>query len=76
MSAQQKRKELVYENAVYENTVKTVQLYPQGNSVQNRLSPAVTKLNETRNLILEFDDLRNDADYYFVRFVHCNADSF
>ena len=68
------QKEIKYENAVYESTIKTVQLYPAGNSVQNRLSPAVVKLNETRNLVLEFDDLRNDADYYFVRFVHCDAD--
>ncbi|OEK04924.1 type IX secretion system plug protein [Roseivirga misakiensis] len=68
------QKKLVYGDHVYENTIKTVQLYPQGSSIQASLTPAVKELNDGPNLVLEFDDLRDDADYFFVYFIHCNAD--
>ena len=67
------QKMLRYRNSVYEPTIKTVQLYPKGNTVQTMLDPAVREMGETQPLILEFDDLKNNADYYFVYFVHCNA---
>tara|TARA_R100000005_G_scaffold95135_2_gene75523 strand:+ start:7328 stop:8647 length:1320 start_codon:yes stop_codon:yes gene_type:complete len=74
LMAFQKKKELQFEDTVYESEIKTVQMYPEGGSIQNSLSPAIAELGQTTKLILEFDDLRNDADYYFVQFIHCNAD--
>ncbi|MFY0592296.1 DUF5103 domain-containing protein [Roseivirga sp.] len=68
------QKELRYQDRVYEPSIKSVQLYPQGTSIQASLSPAVKELNQGAQLTLEFDDLREDADYYFVYFIHCNAD--
>jgi len=68
------QKQLTYSNQVYEPTIKTVQIYPNGNSVQAVLDPAVTQLNGRRPLVLEFDDLKKDAEYYFVKLIHCNAD--
>lgn len=68
------QKQLVYQDRVYEPTIKTVQLYPSGNSIESTLAPAVKDINEGPDLRLEFDDLRDDADYYFVYFIHCNAD--
>lgn len=68
------KKELQYADVNYEPTIKTVQLYPIGASVQNSFEPAVIKMDDRRKLILEFDDLREDADYYYVYFIHCNAD--
>ncbi len=70
----QKKKELKFEDTVYESEIKTVRMYPEGSSIQSSLAPAVTELGQTTKLLLEFDDLRNDADYYFVQFIHCNVD--
>ena len=70
----QKKKELKFEDTVYESEIKTVRMYPEGSSIQSSLAPAVAELGQTTKLLLEFDDLRDDADYYFVQFIHCNAD--
>ena len=68
------QKELRYENATYESTIHSVQLLPQGNGINDRFAPSVKNINDRSTLVLEFDDLTEDADYYFVRFIHCNAD--
>ena len=68
------QKQLVYQDQVYESSIKTVQLYPKGTTIESTLAPAVKDIGEGPNLTLEFDDLREDADYYFVYFIHCNAD--
>lgn len=74
LRAFQTEKELLYRDAAYEASIKTIQLIPSGTTVQSRISPAIQKLDDRPNLVLEFDDLKDDADYYFVRFIHCNAD--
>lgn len=38
------------------------------------VSPPVTTTGIANRLTLSFDDLREDADYYYVYFIHCNAD--
>jgi hypothetical protein len=53
----------------YEPQIKTIQLYASGNT----LNPAVTGLGQA-NLILEFDDMRNQNDSYYARVIHCNHD--
>lgn len=68
------QKQLLYQDQVYEPTIKTVQLYPNGPSIQSLLAPPIKDIDDNTELFLEFDDLRNDADYYFVYFIHCNAD--
>jgi hypothetical protein len=70
----QAKKVVLYQDQAYEATIKTIQLLPEGNSIQSRIAPAIKKLEDGPGLVLEFDDLRNDADYFFVRFIHCNAD--
>ncbi len=72
LSAQQKQ--LLYENKTYEPGIRTVQLIPEGNGISDRFAPSVKNLADRSKLVLEFDDLAQDADYYFVRFIHCNAD--
>ena len=67
------KKTLAYQDRVYEENIKTVQLYPKGTSIQANLEPAVIQLNGSKKLRLEFDDLKDDADYYYVYFIHCNA---
>lgn len=72
LTAQQK--DLIYDNHAYEASIRSVQLLPQGNGISDRFAPSVKNIQERINLVLEFDDLAQDADYYFVRFIHCNAD--
>ena len=67
------QKKLQFENKVYEPTIKTVQLNYRGNSVESAISSPVGIVNQ-RRLNLSFDDLNEDADYYYVYFIHCNAD--
>lgn len=66
-------KELRYENATYEEEIRTVKLYPNTGSFYDVLEPSVTQLGQV-NLTLEFDDLVQDAETYKVRLIHCNAD--
>lgn len=72
LSAQ--KKDLIYDNQAYEASIQSIQLLPQGNGITDRFAPSVKNIQDRNNLVLEFDDLAEDADYYFVRFIHCNAD--
>ena len=63
---------LQYNNHTYDTNIRTVRLNPAGNNVQSSIAPPVTKVGQS-NLMLSFDDLKEDADYYYVYFVHCNA---
>jgi hypothetical protein len=56
----------------YEPQIKTIQLHPN-TSAEADLMPAVTRLGQW-NLLLEFDDLRNQRDNYNARIIHCNHD--
>jgi hypothetical protein len=62
-------KQLLLEDATYENEIKTVRLFQQGNP----LSPAVIRMGQW-NLMLDFDDLTTERDNYNARIVHCNHD--
>jgi hypothetical protein len=57
----------------YEPQIRTVAVHPAYNDPQANLEPAVTKLGEW-NLMLEFDDLRDQRDNYYVKIIHCNYD--
>lgn len=64
------QKKLVFENRTYEAEIKTVQLYSQKQEFRSNLLPAVTSINQN-DLMLEFDDLRNDINNYYARVIHC-----
>ncbi len=68
------QKKLAYTDKAYEPTIQTIQFYPASSTVQGTLEPAVIGMNDGKEWQLHFDDLRQDADYYYVRFIHCNAD--
>jgi hypothetical protein len=72
--AQRNRGQVIWQDKVNEAQFKSIRIYPEGNMPQAALEAAVIGLNDNRNLILEFDEIADDFDYYFVRFVHCNAD--
>lgn len=48
-------------------------LYPEATSDQRSIRPAVVPIEE-QNLILEFDDLWEDRENYYVRLAHFNSD--
>lgn len=67
-------KKLLLDNVNYEASIKTVQLYPLLGYPQDEIQPAVVSLKQQIPLILEFDDLFEEVDNYYVKLIHCNAD--
>lgn len=59
---------------VYDDRIKTVQLYPEGQQPRTQLYGPVIPLLGRARLLLEFDELYNDAVYYQAKIIHCNAD--
>lgn len=54
----------------YEDQIKTVLLYPNSGGQRENLLPAAVPLQE-QNLLLEFDDLQNQRNNYYVKIVNC-----
>ncbi|HKI88310.1 MAG TPA: DUF5103 domain-containing protein, partial [Draconibacterium sp.] len=59
-----------YENAVYNENIKTVLMYRDGFELSN----PVIELGEDANLVLKFDDLSGEVKDYYYTIVHCDAD--
>lgn len=67
------QKKLLYQDAVYEENIKTVMVHPPGTGTRDNLMPAVAPLS-AQNLLLEFDDIQESRNNYYVKLLHCNAD--
>ena len=67
------QKKLEYINKTYEKEIKSVQLYSNKREYRSHLLPAVTQMYQN-DLVLEFDDLRNDINNYYAKIIHCNYD--
>lgn len=65
--------DLVPKDFIYEESIKTVLLYPQGLSRTDVLHAPVIGLDQRQTLTLRFDDLAEQADDYYARIIHCNA---
>lgn len=59
-----------YENAVYNENIKTVLMHRDGFELSN----PVLGLNEENPLVFKFDDLSGEVKNYYYTFVHCDAD--
>ncbi len=57
---------------VFVDHIKTVQLFPRYNNIQNEILPPILKLNQQAHLELNFDDLSEDGINYAAKIVHCN----
>ncbi|HYF69418.1 MAG TPA: DUF5103 domain-containing protein [Ohtaekwangia sp.] len=68
-NSQSNPKQLKLRDLAYEESIKTIRLFPSGAPTL----PAVTPLG-TWNLVMEFDDLKSDRENYLARIVHCNHD--
>ena len=64
------QKSLVFDNKTYEPQIKTVLCY---SPAQSALPSGITAKN-SQHLLLEFDDLREERENYYVRLIHCNYD--
>jgi hypothetical protein len=62
-----------YQDRTYIETIKTVQLYPAGNPIRQIRYP-VMSLRSNQQLMLEFDEVYEDAFSYLVKIIHCNND--
>jgi Domain of unknown function (DUF5103) len=69
------QKNLVFEDRVYEPQIRTAQCFPMqaSDGNPNTMLPSGARL-ESQNLILEFDDLQDQKNNYYVRLIHCNFD--
>jgi hypothetical protein len=67
------QKTLEFVDKVYEPQIKTVLLYPDRGNLRDDLNPAVASIDQ-QNLLLEFDDLRDNRTNYYARLIHCNYD--
>ena len=61
---------LQYENAIYEPSIKSVQLHP----LRFELGNPIIHLSFKDSLLLSFDDLSNDPQNYAYSLIHCDAD--
>ncbi len=62
-------REYYYENAVFREEIKTMQMFRNGFELSN----PVWELGEETSLILRFDDLSGEVRNYFYTVVHCDA---
>lgn len=58
-----------YQNSVFREEIKSVQVYRDGNELSN----PVFELGSEVQLILKFDDLAEDAKNYSYTLIHCDA---
>ncbi|SHJ98272.1 protein of unknown function [Tangfeifania diversioriginum] len=59
-----------YENAVYDENIKTVLMHRDGFELSN----PVYEIGEATQLILKFDDLSGEVKNYYYTIIHCDAD--
>lgn len=59
-----------YQNAVYDENIKTVMMYREGFELSN----PVLEMNEPMVLVFKFDDFSEEAKNYSYTVVHCDAD--
>lgn len=59
-----------YQNAVYREEIKSVQIFRDGNELSN----PIYELNSDTPLLLKFDELASEAKDYWYTIIHCDAD--
>lgn len=67
--ASDKADQYYYQNAVFRDEIKSVQLYREGNELSN----PVFELRSDVRLLLKFDDLAEDVKNYSYTIIHCDA---
>lgn len=65
--------QLEYRDRIYNPDIKTVILYSDIRK-QSKIEPPVINITSPNSLILEFDELYEDARYFQARIIHCTWD--
>jgi hypothetical protein len=65
--------ELEYRDLIYNPNIKTVFLYSDRRR-ESKIEPPVININSQDQLLLEFDELYEDARYFQAKIIHCNWD--
>lgn len=65
--------DLEYKDRIYNPNIKTVNLYSDKN-IRSKIEPAAINIASPNQLILEFDELYEDARYFQANIIHCNWD--
>lgn len=69
-SAQERNENFYYEDAVFNEDIKTIQMYREGFELSN----PVWEMGEEIPLVFKFDDLSGEVKDYYYTIVHCDAD--
>ena len=67
--ASQVQNKYYYQNSIYREGIKSVQLYREGNELSN----PVIELGSDALLVLKFDDLTEEVNQYSYTLIHCDA---
>lgn len=69
-------KELRHDDWTYEKKFRTVQLYPKYNRAGEKQQVPILDIRaqNATPLMLEFDELGDENDYFEAKIIHCNAD--
>jgi type 9 secretion system plug protein len=73
ISYSQGKGDIEYRDKVYDDFIKTVQLYPANGQISSQTQSPVIGLRSGQKLLLEFDELFNEAFTYRAKIIHCNA---
>lgn len=58
-------------DTVYHTNIKSILLHQ---SIDNSTGTPIIKIEQQAPLLLQFDDLNNNAENYYFKLIHCNAD--
>ncbi|MBC5991330.1 type IX secretion system plug protein [Pontibacter cellulosilyticus] len=64
---------LRYEDYVYHESIKSVQVYLATGDIEQVLNPPVTSISQEFPLVLEFDRIKAGPQRLLAKLVHCNA---
>lgn len=64
----------VIEDKVYADHIHSVRLFPSGSQLNSQLDAPVISINDSRSLVLLFDDIAYDPEQYSAKLIHCDAD--
>jgi hypothetical protein len=65
--------DLQYRDFIYNPDIKTVNLYSDKN-IRSKIEPPAINITSPNKLILEFDELYQDARYFQAKIIHCTWD--
>jgi len=64
----------VLEDKVYVDHVFSARIFPEDGQISSMIDAPVIGLNDSKRLVLLFDDLAYDPELYTAKLIHCNAD--